>query len=270
MSYKEGWNLSDRVAIVTGGTGVLGSRFCSALASFGAKVIITDKNYDSCEYLANKIWRDYRVEADPVELNLANEIEIISFSKKIIEKYKKIDILVNNAAVKAPGFFRPLEDYDLATWHQVMDVNVTSIFLMAREIGSSMASNKSGSIINLSSIYGIGGVDQRIYPKGDVDNEGLQIHTPMVYAASKGAIVSMTKYMATYWGSMGLRANCIIPGGVRTLQSESFINNYSLKVPMGRMAEADELTGALIFLASDASSYINGQSIIVDGGFTSW
>jgi len=270
MNFKEQFDLSNKVAITTGAAGVLGSKFCSSLANFGAKVIITDINYDKCERLADEIWRTYKVEADPVKIDLSNETEIVSFSKRILKKYKKIDILINNAAIKAPGFFKPFHSYKLKTWQQVMDVNVTSIFLMAREIGTSMAMNKSGSIINLSSIYGIGGADQRIYPKDDIDNEGFQINTPMVYAASKGAIVSMTKYMATYWGASGVRSNCIIPGGVITSQSKAFVNNYSMKVPMGRMAKADELIGALIFLSSDASSYVNGQSIIVDGGFTSW
>ena len=177
---------------------------------------------------------------------------------------------MNNAAAKAKGFFAPLESYSLQTWNEVMTVNVDAVFLAVRELGPGMAERGNGSIINVASIYGVVGPDQRIYEGSWYEDLGGAINTPMIYAATKGAIISMTRYLATYWGSKGVRCNCLTPGGVASGQNEEFDKRYSERVPMGRMAKANEMMGAMIYLASDASTYVNGQNIIVDGGWTAW
>ena len=191
-----------------------------------------------------------------------------SLARNIINTFGKIDILVNNAAAKSPHFFSPLEEYSIEDWDHVMAVNTRGIFLTVREIGPFMVARKKGSIINISSIYGIVGPDQRIYEGSWYEELGGLINTPLVYSASKSAVIGMTKYLAAYWGPKCVRTNTISPGGVFSGQSNIFQKKYGERVPLGRMARPDEMIGALIFLASDASSYVNGQNIVVDGGWT--
>ena len=151
-----------------------------------------------------------------------------------------------------------------------MAVNVTGIFLAVRELGPSMVVKGKGSIINVSSIYGIVGPDQRIYEESHYEDMGGAINSPLIYSATKGAVISMTRYLATYWGPKGVRANTLTPGGVYSGQNDIFNRKYSERVPLGKMANAEDMVGALLFLASDASAYMNGQNIIVDGGWTAW
>jgi NAD(P)-dependent dehydrogenase (short-subunit alcohol dehydrogenase family) len=181
-----------------------------------------------------------------------------------------VDVLINNAAAKSPHFFAPLESFPLEDWNQVMAVNVTGIFLAVRELGPTMAVKGKGSIINVSSIYGVVGPDQRIYEGSHYEDMGWTINTPLIYSTTKGAIISMTRYLATYWGPKGVRTNTLTPGGIYSGQNDAFNRKYSEKVPLGRMATAEDMVGALMFLASDASAYMNGQNIIVDGGWTAW
>lgn len=265
--------LMQKVAVVTGGTGMLGSHYCQALAASGAKVIIADLHQEACEALAKRIHLSHPSSPEPVGLavDLAEEDHIRAWAQRIHEIVPAgADIIVNNAAVKSPNFFEPLESYSLVDWNFVMNVNVTAMFLVVRELGPSMAAKGKGSIINISSIYGLVGPDQRIYEGSWYEELGGPINTPLIYSVSKGAVIAMTRYLATYWGHKGIRTNAITPGGVASGQNTSFTERYSAKVPLGRMAHANELIGALLFLASDASSYVNGHNLIVDGGWTAW
>ena len=189
----------------------------------------------------------------------------------LMAMFSKIDILVNNAATKTsdvPAFFASFEDYALETWSEVMSVNVDGMFLMAQAVGKHMVSSGGGTIVQVASIYGLVGPDQRIYEGSNY--LGGPINTPAVYSASKAAVVGLTKWLSTYWADKGIRVNCIVPGGVSSGQNEVFENNYSSRVPMGRMAREDELVPALIYLSSDASSYVTGHVLSVDGGWTAW
>jgi len=168
------------------------------------------------------------------------------------------------------NFFATLDKFSLEDWDYVMRVNLTSMFLIARELGVKMAKVGRGSIINVSSIYGVVGPDQRIYDDSWYEDLGGAINTPLVYSVSKGAVIAMTRHLSTYWGASGVRVNTLTPGGVYSGQNDIFKNKYSDRVPLARMANADEMVGALLFLASDASSYVTGQNIIVDGGLTTW
>lgn len=264
------FDLSNRVAIVTGGTGILGTLYCRRLAEAGARVIVADLSPERCKSLAAEITQKTGVISEGLPVDLSDELSVKNWAKQIADSYQNVDIIVNNAAAKSPGFFAPLDKFELSDWNHVMAVNVTGMFLVIRELGPAMAVRGSGSIINVSSIYGVVGPDQRIYEGSWYKDLGGAINTPLIYSTTKGAVISMTRYLAAYWGSQGVRTNTLTPGGVASGQNSTFIEKYSARVPMGRMAEAEEMVGALLFLASDASSYVNGQNIIVDGGLTAW
>lgn len=264
------FRLDGKVAVVTGGTGILGRGYCRAMAESGATVVVADIDQQACDSLAREISNSTGARVLGLAVDLSSEQAIIEWAGNILDRCEGVDVLMNNAAAKAEGFFAPLEEYRLQTWNEVMAVNVNALFLTVRELGPGMADRGRGSIINVSSIYGVVGPDQRIYEGSWYEDLGGAINTPMIYAATKGAVVSMTRYLATYWGGKGLRANCVTPGGVASGQNEEFDRRYSARVPMGRMARADEMIGAVLYLASDASSYVNGQNIIVDGGWTAW
>ena len=266
------FSLKDRVAVVTGGLGIQGKEFCKGLAESGANVVVVDLDEQKVKEFASLLEKDFKTKCIGISCDISNEESVIQMSNKSEEVFGKIDILHNNAAIKSKNledFFRPTEKFKLETWKEVMSVNLDGMFLVAREIGSKMAKRKSGSIIQTASIYGGSvGVDHRIYEGSNY--LGTKINTPPVYAASKGGVVGLTLYLATYWAKDGIRVNTITPGGIESNQNDIFIENYSSRVPLKRMGKKNECVGALIFLASDASSYITGQNIIVDGGLSAW
>ncbi|MNY11815.1 3-oxoacyl-[acyl-carrier-protein] reductase FabG [compost metagenome] len=264
------FSLEGKVVVVTGGTGILGSLYCRRLAEAGASVIVADIDAETCVDMAETLRTETGVEVLGVGVDVSDEDSVVSLKEEIVRRFGKIDVLVNNAATKSPNFFAPLEGFPLTDWKQVMDVNVTGIFLMVKHLGSAMAKRGHGSIINISSIYGVVGPDQRIYEGSWYESLGGAINTPLIYSTTKGAVIAMTRYLATYWGPYGLRTNTLTPGGVSSGQNSIFSEKYSSRVPLGRMAEPEDLVGALLFLASDASSYVNGQNLIVDGGLTAW
>lgn len=266
----ERFNLSNKTVIVTGGTGILGSLYCRRLAEAGAQVVIADLDQEKCDALADEVTNCTGNKVLGLSVDLSQEDSVIEWAKAIFSRFERIDVLINNAATKSEKFFAPLKEFPLDDWNKVIGVNMTGIFLVTREIGSVMADRGTGSIINICSIYGLVGPDQRIYEGSWYEDLGGAINTPLVYSATKGAVAAMTRYLATYWGPKGVRTNTLTPGGVTSGQNGTFHQKYSERVPMGRMADAEEMVGALLFLASDASSYVNGQNIIVDGGWTAW
>ena len=183
-----------------------------------------------------------------------------------------IDILHNNAAAKTRDlekFFASFETFELETWREIMSVNIDGMFLMAQAVGKQMVTQGTGgAICQTSSIYGIMAPDNRIYEGADYN--GVAINSPAVYSASKAAVVGLSNYLATYWANQNIRVNTISPGGVESGQNDTFKNKYGVRIPMGRMAEAKEMVGALIYLSSDAASYVTGQNIAVDGGLSAW
>ena len=268
--YGDLFRMDGKIAVVTGGAGILGRGYCLALAEMGATIVVADRKENVCAELAREITNETGARVIPLAVDLSSESAIVELAKQILDVCGHVDVLVNNAAAKADGFFAPLEKYALKTWHQVAAVNVDAVFIAIRELGPSMVERGKGSIINVASIYGVVGPDQRIYEDSWYEDLGGAINSPLIYSATKGSIISMTRYLATYWGNKGVRVNCITPGGIASGQNDEFNKRYSARVPLGRMANADEMVGALLFLASDASSYITGQNIIVDGGLTAW
>ena len=267
------FNLSNSTAVITGGAGILGNRFCKVLLENGANVAIFDIDNrsikNSIKSLENKMDTNKII---GITCDITNEKQIEISVEKVIKKFGLINILVNNAATKTKNwanFFEKFENYKLSVWKDVMSVNIDSMFLMTKVVGKHMLENRlKGSVIQISSIYGLVAPDQRIYKNSLYEN--TKINTPAVYSVSKSAVIGLSKYLATYWGSHGIRVNTIIPGGIESGQNDEFKKRYSKKVPLNRMARVDEIENMLLFLASDASSYVTGQSFTVDGGMSTW
>jgi NAD(P)-dependent dehydrogenase (short-subunit alcohol dehydrogenase family) len=262
------FDLTGRTAIVTGGAGILGKGFCQVLADHGARVAVLDVDRASAQETVDVIKHD----AIAIACDVSSARSVAEAVAEVVSAFGRIDILHNNAATKTANladFFTSFEDYQLETWREVMGVNIDGMFLMAQAVGKQMiAQGRGGSIIQTASIYGVVAPDQRIYEGSQY--LGRPINTPAVYAASKAAVVGLTRYLAAYWGAQGIRVNTLTPGGVESGQNDVFSRKYSARVPLGRMARADEMQSALLFLASDASSYVTGQNLVIDGGLTCW
>ena len=268
MTALDKFQLGGKVALVTGGAGILGQKFCAGLAEAGAKVAVVDVETSVAQAAAAHLGEN----AVGFGCDIADPASVQACVAAVIARFGFIDILHNNAATKSRdvrAFFTPFEDYSLDTWREVMAVNIDGMFLMAQAVGKHMvARGQGGAVIQTASIYGLVGPDSRIYEGSDY--LGGPINTPAVYAASKAAVVGLTKWLATHWAKSGIRVNCLVPGGVSSGQNGLFSDRYSERVPMGRMAQADEMVPALLYLASDASSYVTGQVLAVDGGWTAW
>ncbi|NMB82516.1 MAG: SDR family oxidoreductase [Ignavibacteria bacterium] len=264
------FDLSNKTAIVTGALGLIGKEHCKALSEAGANVVVTDIDQNLCEEFAKSL----PTKSIGIAVDVTKPESLKQCRDKVLEIFGHIDILVNNAAIndmfenpKAASEQSKFENYPLELWQKSVDVNLTGVFLCSQVFGSEMAKQKSGSIINIASTYGITAPDQSLYEKEDGSQS---FYKPPAYSATKGAIIMFTKYLAAYWGKDGVRVNTLTPGGVENSQDEFFIQKYSAKTPLGRMAKPDDYKGALIFLASDASSYMTGANLIVDGGWTCW
>lgn len=271
-SYNQLFDLSGRVAIVTGGLGILGQQFCRALADFGAHVVVADLDGDGAERYARELASDTDIACAGWACDVTSEDSVEALIGRAIERFGGIDILHNNAASKADdlqAFFAPVEQYSLAEWRKIMTVNLDGVFLVSRAVGRRMIEQgRGGSIIHTGSIYGQLGSDPRIYAGSEY--LGVAINTPPVYAASKAGVTGLARYLATVWAEHGIRVNTLVPGGVQSGQNAEFTTRYSQRVPLGRMGQPEDMIGALIYLASDASRYVTGQNLFVDGGLSAW
>jgi NAD(P)-dependent dehydrogenase (short-subunit alcohol dehydrogenase family) len=264
------FKLNGNVALVTGALGLLGRNHCNALSEAGASVVVADLDEQACTAFAKQL----QAGSTGVYLDVTRKESILEVLKRLLQEYHKIDVLVNNAAIndmfenpKAAAEESKFENYPLELWQKSLDVNLTGLFLCSQVIGSQMVKQQKGSIINIASTYGTVAPDQSLY----MDQLGNQLfYKPPAYPVTKGGVIMLTKYLAAYWGRTGIRVNTLTPGGVMNGQSEFFIENYSRKTPLGRMAEPADYQGAIVFLASDASSYMTGANLIVDGGWTCW
>jgi NAD(P)-dependent dehydrogenase (short-subunit alcohol dehydrogenase family) len=262
------FSLKNKTAIVTGALGLIGRRHCEALAQAGANVVVADLNGEQAKQFAAQLGEQHiGISVDVTSkdsLNAARDI--------IVEKYGSIDVLVNNAAINdmfenpaMAGELSAFENYPLDAFQKSLDVNITGVFLCSQIFGTVMAEQGNGSIINLASTYGIVGPDQSIYR---TECGEQKFYKSAVYPVTKGAVINFTRFLAAYWGNKGVRVNTLSPGGVENSQDEFFIQNYSAKTLLGRMAQSSDYQGALIFLASDASAYMTGANLVVDGGWT--
>ena len=275
MTIQDKFDLSGRVAIVTGGAGLLGAEFCQTLAEAGASVAVVDLNSAASQALADTLVKNgYKALA--VSTDITRPDAVNALVEKVLSAFGQLDVLVNSAALDPkfdpgatkkgilPGAF---EDYPLDQWNAALDVNLTGMFLVTQACVKPMLQRgKKGSIINICSTYGLNGPDQRIYVK----NEERVAFKPVYYTVTKAGVLGFTKYLAAYYAGTEIRVNALTPGGVFNNHEDYFVQNYAAKTILGRMAKKDEMNGALLFLASDASSYMTGNNIVVDGGWTAW
>lgn len=266
------FSLHGKNVLITGGVGILGKVFVEAFLNQGASVGIVDIDQKQIDEFLEGLQAKYSQKIRGYQCDITSELEIQNLIKNVVNDFGKIHVLHNNAASKSSDinkFFTPFEEFPLDTWREIMSVNIDGMFLMAKYVGKHMVDEKiKGSIIQTSSIYGIMGPDQRIYEGSSY--LGRPINTPAVYSASKAAVVGLTKYLASYWGEKGIRVNTLTPGGMESGQNSTFKEKYSNRVPLNRMGNPNELVGALIYLSSDASSYVTGQNLIIDGGLSAW
>lgn len=270
------FDLSGRVALVTGGAGLLGAEFCRTLAQAGAQVVVADLDAPAAQRVADGLnppgaagRRALAVESDVSQPESVQRMVAVT-----LETFGRLDILVNSAALDPKfdpqhsqgGTSGAFEDYPLEAWRQALDVNLTGAFLCCQAAIAPMLAQGGGVIVNLSSIYGLAGPDQRLYQRPDRPAQ----FKPVYYSVTKAGILGLTRYLATYYAGKNIRVNALSPGGVFNGHDEQFLEAYAARTVLGRMAEKDELNGALLFLVSGASAYMTGANLVVDGGWTAW
>ena len=268
------FDLTGRVAIVTGGAGLLGYYHGAILANAGANVVLLDLATANPQARAKQLTEESGTQSIGLVCDITSEASIEDARKTIIEKYGRIDILVNNAANNPKvedgntEWSRP-ENFPLSVWDADIRVGLTGSFLCSRVFGAEMVRRKSGVIVNVASDLAVIAPDQRLY-RVDGLPEHEQPVKPVTYSVVKTALLGLTRYLATYWSTDNIRVNAISPGGVFNDQPEIFLSRLRQLIPLGRMAERDEYQGAILFLCSDASSYMTGTNLVVDGGRTCW
>jgi NAD(P)-dependent dehydrogenase (short-subunit alcohol dehydrogenase family) len=269
---QDKFNLTEKTAIVTGGIGLLGKEFCRTLAEAGAYVLVADIDQNKVRQYAQELnSAGYKAEGCGVDVTSAESVQ--NMAARATELTGHLDILVNSAAMD-PKFDAQhasqqngtFEDFPLEMWRSALDVNLTVMFLCCQAAARQMVIQGEGSIINICSTYGLVGPDQRIYIK---PGQPRRVK-PVYYSVTKAGVLGLTRYMATYYAGTKIRTNALTPGGVYNDHDETFTQNYSARTVLGRMARKDEMNGALVFLASDASSYMTGSNLVVDGGWTAW
>jgi NAD(P)-dependent dehydrogenase (short-subunit alcohol dehydrogenase family) len=268
----DAFDLRGKVAIVTGALGLLGQEHCRALARGGAHVVATDLDEPALEALAQRLCDTHGQDVLGVAADVTRGESLDRLRERVLERFDRIDILVNNAAIDdkysvsgAAG--ARFEDYPIADFRRMLDVNVAGVFSCCQRLGSVMAARGAGSIINVASTYGLVAPNQDLYRLPD---GGQSFFKSAAYPTSKGAVLQLTRFLAAYWGERGVRVNALSPGGVDNGQEAHFRARYAERTPLGRMAQSSDYAGALVFLASDASAYMTGANLVVDGGFTIW
>lgn len=266
----DAFKLNGKVAIVTGAAGLLGRHHCAALADAGASVVAADLDAEAATAVAASLPTESLGVAadvtDPEQVNWLREATLSHFGR--------VDVLINNAAVN-DKFENPalraeqsrFEHYPLNLWLHALEVNITGVFLCAQRIGQQMVTQGGGSIINIASTYGIVAPNQALY-RGP--NGAQTFYKSPAYPTTKGAVLAFTKYLAAYWGTTGVRVNALSPGGVQNGQDDHFVQAYAAQTPLGRMAQPTDYRSAIVFLASDASAYMTGANLVIDGGWTTW
>jgi 2-deoxy-D-gluconate 3-dehydrogenase len=265
------FNLHGKVALVTGGAGLLGAEFCHTLAEAGAAVVVADIDGDAAQELAASLHRsEFDVVAVQSDVTLPESCQ--QMVKTALNAYNRLDILVNSAVLdpkfdlQHSGHTNSFEEYPLTAWNQALDVNLTGMYLSCQAAVRPMLHQGEGVIINLSSIYGLVGPDQRIYQQ-----EGNRPqYKPVYYSVTKGGVIGFTRYLAAYYAGKNIRVNTLTPGGVYNDHDEAFVKAYSARAVLGCMAQKGDMNGALLFLASEASAYMTGANLVVDGGWTTW
>lgn len=273
MNTLNQFRLDGKACVVTGGAGMLGAKHAEACLDAGATVVLVDINKEKLDTAVAQLSAQpgCNTRVFGYNFDITDEASVVRNINRIWRSVP-ISVLINNAA-NCPKLPDPkstrFETFSLQIWQDDFGVNVTGSFLMSREVGKRMVQNGGGVIINIASDLGIIAPDQRIYRQEGV-SESEQPVKPVTYSVTKHAIIGLTKYLATYWADKGIRVNSLSPGGVYNVHPEKFVQKLANLIPMGRMAQKDEYKAAILFLCSDASSYMTGQNLIIDGGRTCW
>lgn len=269
------FRLDGRIALVTGGAGLLGSMHAEAIAEAGGIPVLLDIRGDLAIEKAKQIADRYQVPTLGLKVDITNKAWLQDVIQTVIQRFGRLDVLVNNAAndpkVKAVDdqSWTRFETFSPRQWAEDLNVGLTGAFLCCQAVAPQMVKQGQGIIINVSSDLGLIAPDQRLYKKEGLP-EDRQPVKPVSYSVVKHALIGLTRYLATYWADRNIRVNALVPGGIQTEQPGEFVRKVSSLIPMGRMARRDEYKGAIVFLASDASSYMTGTTLVVDGGRTCW
>ena len=270
------FSLDGKVVVITGAAGLLGRKHSEAVAAYGGHPILLDLTAESVTSIADQLSEQYGVSSVGFAVDITDEAQIEANVREIVNRFGKIDGLVNNAAnnpkveESSEKNFSRLENFPLDIWNQDVAVGLTGAFLCAKHYGYAIANNKEGgSIVNISSDLGLMAPDQRLYVQDGLPEEQQPVK-PVTYSVVKTGMIGLTRYLATYWAEKGVRCNAMCPGGVENGQPDGFLAEVSSRIPMDRLAQAGEYQGALVWMLSDASSYLNGAVVPVDGGRTAW
>jgi NAD(P)-dependent dehydrogenase (short-subunit alcohol dehydrogenase family) len=272
------FDLSGRVAVITGGAGLMGMQHAEAIAAHGGIPVLVD--IVAAGEKAAELQRRHDVPAGAIQCDITSQESVAELLKKVLAQFGRVDILINNAAnnpkmeKSSEVNFSRFENFPIAQWEADLAVGLTGAHLCSQVIGSHMAATfretgRRGVILNIASDLAIIGPDQRIYRQDGLP-EHLQPVKPVTYSVVKSALVGLTRYLATYWADSGVRVNAVSPGGIFNGQPEAFVQKLASLIPMGRMARLDEYQGTVLFLVSDASSYMTGHNLVIDGGRTAW
>ena len=263
-SLTELMKLNGRVALITGGSGHVGSTACHTLAELGANIVVLDLESEQCRAVSEEIGSTHSVSCLPLAIDISDPDTVAKVPKQVVEHFGRLDIIIHCAAYTAnvAGWAAPFAEQSLEPWDRAMRVNTTSAFLLVQAAQKYLETSGHGSVIMVSSIYGLVGPDLRLY-------EGTGMNNAAGYAATKGGLLQLTRYLSTVLAPH-VRVNAISPGGIWRNQNPQFHERYKSKTPLGRMATEEDLKGAIAYLASDLSNYVTGHNLVVDGGWTAW
>lgn len=256
------FNLKNKNIVIIGACGLIGKALVNAFVKVDANIAIVDIPQQFPKNFAKSFNKTKNIIGYPCDISNKNEVQNLVFS--VLGNFSTVDVLINSAQYKPEGFLTSsIEGFEIDLWNDIIRVNLTGTFITCQAFGTQMIKQKKGSIINFASTYGVVSSNPGLYDDNSMGN-------PVAYTASKGAVIMLTKYLAVHWAKKGVRVNCLTPHGVYNDHEQNFINHFSQLSPMGRMMKKEELVGAAIFLASDAASYVTGENLMVDGGWTAW
>jgi len=261
--YISRFSLDNKTIIVTGACGLLGWEICKALAELHARIVLADIDIMAAEKLEEELRDVYRASVTAFPLDISSEDSVNKLVDELSKQTISVDGLVNNAYPRNEAYGTIFENITMDSWRENIDMHLNGYFNVSQKIARIMMQQRQGNIVNIASIYGMLGPDFSIY-------EGTTMTMPAEYAAIKGAIINFTRYLATYLASYNIRVNCLSPGGIFNEQPASFVEKYKQRTPMGRMGNPEDIAGGVLFLLSNLSSYVTGQNLVIDGGWSAW